>query len=176
LVADFSPRIIAMKKLVLLLLAVGGVGGCNHDVLGAGQPSDPAHETFAPSLGVDISTFARTESGVYYKDLRIGTGDQAEAGDDVTITYAGYLAVDGTLFDSKSTPTKLSLTVFIPGFRDGIIGMRAGGVRKLVIPSELAYSWHGLQDASGKVIIPRNATLVFDVELFAVTKPATTAQ
>jgi FKBP-type peptidyl-prolyl cis-trans isomerase FkpA len=163
-----------MKKLALLLLAVGAASGCNHDVLGAGPPSNPAVEQFAPSLGVDINTFVRTESGVYYKDTRAGTGDQAEAADDVTITYAGYLAKDGTLFDSKSTPTKLSLTVFIQGFRDGVIGMRVGGVRRIIIPSELAYSWRGLQDASGKVIIPRNATLVFDVELFAVTKPATT--
>jgi peptidylprolyl isomerase len=164
-----------MKKLALILLAIGVAGGCNNNVLGAGEPSDPARETFAASLGVDIPTFARTESGVYYKDIRVGTGDQAAAGDDVTITYAGYLK-DGTPFDSKSTPTKLSLTVFIQGFRDGVIGMRAGGVRKLVIPSALAYSWQGRTDNAGNVIIPRNATLVFDVELFAVTKPATTTQ
>src|ERR687886_778523 len=114
-----------MKKLALVLLAVGVASGCNHDVLGAGAPSNPAVEHFAASLGVDIGTFARTESGVYYKDIRVGTGDQAEAADDVTITYAGYLT-DGMLFDSKSTPTKLSLTAFVKGFRDGVIGMRAG--------------------------------------------------
>ncbi|MDQ3950557.1 MAG: FKBP-type peptidyl-prolyl cis-trans isomerase [Gemmatimonadota bacterium] len=160
-----------MIKLVFLLLTVGAAAGCNSDVLGAGTPSNPATEAFAPSLNVDISSFARTESGVYYKDIRVGTGDEAAAADQVTITYAGYLK-DGKLFDSESTPTQFSLAVFIQGFRDGIVGMRAGGVRKLVIPSALAYGWQGRPD--DPVPIPRNATLVFDVELFVVTKPATT--
>src|SRR5919199_5434275 len=147
-----------MIRLAPLLLAVGVATGCNHDVLGAGTPSNPASETFAPSLNVDITSFARTQSGVYYKDLRVGTADEAAAADQVTITWAGYLT-DGTLFDSQSTPTARPLAGFVQGFRDGVVGMRVGGVRKLVIPSALAYTWRGLQQA-GKVIIPRNATLV----------------
>jgi FKBP-type peptidyl-prolyl cis-trans isomerase FkpA len=161
-----------MRK-TLLLLTVAVAAGCNGDVLGAGTPSNPATESFDASLNVDIATFSRTESGVYYKDITVGTGDEAAAADEVTITYAGYLK-DGTLFDSQSAPTKYSLAGFIQGFRDGIIGMKAGGVRKLVIPSALAYTWRGRQ--AGSVRIPRNATLVFDVELFAVTKPTTTNQ
>ncbi|MFN2565612.1 MAG: FKBP-type peptidyl-prolyl cis-trans isomerase [Gemmatimonadaceae bacterium] len=156
-------------KLALLFLTVGAATGCNGDVLGAGTPSDPATETFATSLGVDIPTFLRRQSGVYYKDIREGTGEQAAAEDQVRVTYAGYLK-DGTLFDSRSTPTELRpLALFIPGFRDGVVGMRVGGLRKIVIPSALAYDWQGNPDAP--VPIPRNATLVFDVELFAVTKP-----
>jgi FKBP-type peptidyl-prolyl cis-trans isomerase FkpA len=162
-----------MIKLAFLLFTVGVVAGCNNDVLGAGTPSDPATESFAPQLGVDIASFTRKESGVYYRDVVIGDGEEAAAADQVTITYAGYLT-DGTLFDSQSTPFQQSLAVFVQGFRDGIVGMRAGGVRKLVIPSELAYSWRGRTE--GSVRIPRNATLVFDVELFAVTKPTTTTQ
>jgi FKBP-type peptidyl-prolyl cis-trans isomerase FkpA len=162
-----------MIKLALLLLTVGAVAGCNSDVLGAGTPSDPATEMFDPDLAVDIGSMSRTESGVYYRDVRVGDGVEAAAADQVTITYAGYLK-DGTLFDSQSTPFQQPLSVFVPGFRDGIVGMRAGGVRKLVIPSELAYSWRGR--TGGSVRIPRNATLVFDVELFAVTKPTTTTQ
>ena len=162
-----------IAKLALLVCLVGATAGCNNSVLGAGTPSNPATETFAPSLGVDISSFARTESGVYYRDLRVGTGaDQAATDDQVTVTYAGYLK-DGTLFDSRSTPVQMSLSVVVPGFRDGIIGMRPGGARKIVIPSALGYGWQGNQ--AGSVRIPRNATLVFDVELFAVTKPTTTA-
>lgn len=160
-------------KLAFLLLIVGAVAGCNSDVLGAGTPSNPATEDFAASLGVDIASFARTESGVYYRDIRVGTGDEAAAADQVTITYAGYLK-DGTLFDSQSTPSQFSLAAFIQGFRDGVVGMRVGGVRKIVIPSALAYTWEGRPDASPP--IPRNATLVFDVELFVVTKPTTTTQ
>jgi FKBP-type peptidyl-prolyl cis-trans isomerase FkpA len=160
-------------KLGLLLLAVGAAAGCKNDVLGAGTPSNPASEMFAASLGVDIPSFSRTESGVYYRDGRVGTGDEAAAADQVTITYAGYLK-DGTLFDSRSTPFQQPLAAFVQGFRDGIVGMRAGGVRKIVIPSALAYTWEGRPDAT--VPIPRNATLVFDIELFLVTKPTTTTQ
>ena len=164
-----------LKKLALLLvLAVAGPG-CNGDVLGAGTPSDPATETFHPSLNVDISAFSRTESGVYYRDTRVGTGDEAAAADQVTITFAGYLASNGTLFATQSTPTQQPLTVFVQGFRDGVVGMRVGGVRRIIIPSALAYGWQGRQQ-NGQVIVPRNATLVFDVELFAVTKPTTTTQ
>jgi FKBP-type peptidyl-prolyl cis-trans isomerase FkpA len=160
-------------KLALLLLTVGVVAACNNDVLGAGTPSNPATETFATSLGVDIAASSRTESGVYYRDVRLGTGEQAAAADEVTITYAGYLK-DGTLFDSRSTPTELSLGATVQGFRDGVVGMRAGGVRKIVIPSALAYDWRGSPGSNPP--IPRNATLVFDVELFVVTKPTTTTQ
>lgn len=162
-------------KLASLLLTIGVIigaaAGCNNDVLGAGTPSNPAADTFATSLAVDIASFSRKESGVYYRDVRIGTGEEAAAADQVTITYAGYLK-DGTLFASQSTPFQEPLSVFVPGFRDGIVGMRPGGVRKLVIPSALGYSWQGRTD--GSVRIPRNATLVFDVELFVVTKPTTT--
>jgi FKBP-type peptidyl-prolyl cis-trans isomerase FkpA len=164
-----------LKKLVFTFVAAGAIAGCNGNVLGAGRPSDPATEKFHPSLSVDISEYLRTEAGVYYRDSRVGTGDEAAAADQVTITFAGYLASNGTLFASQSTPTQQPLSVFVQGFRDGVVGMRVGGVRRLVIPSALAYGWQGRQQG-GQVIVPRNATLVFDVELFAVTKPTTTTQ
>jgi FKBP-type peptidyl-prolyl cis-trans isomerase FkpA len=157
-------------KLAFFLLIVGALAGCKSDVLGAGTPSNPAIEMFDASLGVDIASFSRKESGVYYRDVRLGTGEEATAADQVTITYAGYLK-DGTLFDSRSTPTQLSLAATVQGFRDGVVGMRVGGVRKIVIPSALAYDWRGNPGANPP--IPRNATLVFDVELFVVTKPTT---
>jgi FKBP-type peptidyl-prolyl cis-trans isomerase len=162
-----------MKTLALLICLVGAGAGCNHSVLGAGTPSDPATESFASSLNVNLEASQRTESGVYIRDLRIGTGDEVAAADQASITYAGYL-IDGRLFDSRSTPTLVPLVVTVQGFRDGVVGMRVGGVRKLVIPSELAYSWQG--NPSSNPPIPRNATLVFDVELFGVTKPATETQ
>jgi FKBP-type peptidyl-prolyl cis-trans isomerase FkpA len=158
-------------RFVFLLLLIGPVAGCNHDVLGAGTPSDPPTETFAASLAVDIPSFSRKESGVYFRDLRIGTGEEAAEADQVTMTYAGYLK-NGTLFTTQSTPLQQPLAVFVPGFRDGVAGMKVGGIRKIVIPSELAYSWEGRPNANPP--IPRNATLIFDVELFGVTKPATT--
>jgi FKBP-type peptidyl-prolyl cis-trans isomerase FkpA len=162
-------------KLAFLLLTAGAASACTGDVLGAGTPSNPAQETFAASLAVDISTFARTESGVYYKDLRVGTGDEAAGSDEVTVTYAAYLR-DGTLFASASSPQTFPLIGVVPGFRDGVIGMRVGGARKLVIPSALGYGWQGRLDEAGRLVVPRNATLVYDVELFAVKKPTSTTQ
>jgi FKBP-type peptidyl-prolyl cis-trans isomerase FkpA len=162
-----------MTKLAFLLLAAGAAAGCTGDVLGAGTPSNPATEMFAASLGVDIPSFARTESGVYYKDIRVGSGDGAAAEDQVTITFAEYLK-DGTLTDSRGTPTQVSLPVIgatLRGLRDGIVGMRVGSVRKIVIPSALAYGWQGRLEDNPP--IPRNATIIFDVEVFAVTKPST---
>jgi FKBP-type peptidyl-prolyl cis-trans isomerase len=102
-------------------------------------------------------------SGVKYKDLKIGKGDQALLGNTVVVEYTGYLT-DGTKIDSTANPGKpLEFTLgngdVIEGFDDGIFGMKVGGKRQLVIPPEAAYGEAG----SGK--IPPNATLVFVVKL-----------
>ena len=102
-------------------------------------------------------------SGVKYKDLKIGKGDQALLGNTVQVEYTGYLT-DGTKFDSSADQGKpLEFTLgqgeVIEGFDDGVFGMKAGGKRQLVIPPEAAYGEAG----SGK--IPPNATLVFVVKL-----------
>jgi len=102
-------------------------------------------------------------SGVKYKDLTIGEGDQAVLGKTAVVKYTGYLT-DGTKFDSSSDQGKpLEFTLgrgeVIEGFDDGVFGMRVGGERQLVIPPEAGYGEAG----SGK--IPPNATLVFMVKL-----------
>lgn len=91
----------------------------------------------------------------------------AEANSTVTVAYEGRLQ-DGTVFDQSDRAT-FSLTRVIPGFRDGIVGMRVGEVRMLTIPPEEAYGEAGVTDPNtGEVIIPPNATLLFEVELLAV--------
>lgn len=102
-------------------------------------------------------------SGVKYKDLKIGKGDQALLGKTVVVKYNGYLT-DGTKFDSSADQGKpLEFTLgkgeVIEGFDDGVFGMKVGGERQLIIPPEAGYSEAG----SGK--IPPNATLVFVVKL-----------
>jgi FKBP-type peptidyl-prolyl cis-trans isomerase len=102
-------------------------------------------------------------SGVKYKDLKIGKGDQAVLGKIDVVKYTGYLT-DGTKFDSSDDQGKpLEFTLgngeVIEGFDDGIFGMRVGGERQLVIPPEAGYGEAG----SGK--IPPNSTLVFVVKL-----------
>lgn len=160
----------------LLALATTAVIACNNDVTGLEPPSDPATETFAPSLGVDIPSMSRTADGVYYADVAVGTGPEVIATtDSVFLTYSGYLK-DGTLFDS-GTNVKFTLANVIPGFKSGLFGMKEGGRRKLVIPSALGYGSQSQRDpATGKITIPRQSTLVFDVHLLRVhNRPDTTS-
>ena len=93
--------------------------------------------------------------------------DVAEAGSTVTVAYEGRL-VDGTIFDRRDRAT-FSLDEVIPGFRDGIIGMRVGESKTLTIPPEEAYGEEGATNPrTGEVIIPPNATLIFEVTLLGV--------
>lgn len=108
-----------------------------------------------------------TESGLKYEELETGDGDTAEAGQQVTVHYTGWLE-DGTKFDSsldRNNPFqfKLGMGMVIAGWDEGVAGMQVGGKRKLTIPADLGYGERG---AGG--VIPPNATLIFDVELLAV--------
>ena len=105
-------------------------------------------------------------------DLRVGTGAEAVNGKRLTVNYAGWLysasAAEnkGSLFGTSVGGTPLSFTLgagsVIPGMDQGLVGMKVGGVRRLVIPPALAYG------ATGKEPIPPNANLVFEVELLNV--------
>jgi FKBP-type peptidyl-prolyl cis-trans isomerase len=98
--------------------------------------------------------------------LREGDGETVTTGDTAAVHYTGWLP-DGTQFDSSRgrDPIQFQLGAreVIPGWDEGVAGMRVGGRRQLVIPPELAY---GEQGAGG--VIPPRATLVFDVELLGV--------
>lgn len=104
-------------------------------------------------------------------DEVMGTGLAAAAGDTVLVKYVGMFP-DGKIFDSSAGhhpngfPVRLGYGEVIKGWDLGLVGMKVGGKRKLVIPPDLAY---GSQGAGGGVI-PPNATLVFEVELIDVTK------
>lgn len=102
-------------------------------------------------------------------DETVGTGDEVHAGDTVKVHYKGTVAQSGGKFDSsydRGEPVEISLMQVIPGWQEGIQGMKVGGKRRLVIPSNLGY---GDQPAGG---IPANSDLVFEVELFGVTPAA----
>jgi FKBP-type peptidyl-prolyl cis-trans isomerase FkpA len=149
------------------LMAVGllSLAACL-DVAGP-ELSDPAKETFAASLGVNIAQMQRTTSGTYFKDLTVGTGtalSNPTVNTLVTVDYAGYLK-DGTLFDSN-TNSKFALGGVIFGFVDGMVNMKVGGERLIVIPSELGYG--SATQTGGKATIPANSTLVFRVTLKAI--------
>jgi len=107
-------------------------------------------------------------------DVKVGTGDEAKSGQTVAVHYTGWLyapsASDkhGKKFDSshdRGTPFEFPLGAgrVIKGWDQGVVGMKVGGQRTLIIPAQLAY---GSRGAGG--LIPPGATLVFDVELMEI--------
>jgi FKBP-type peptidyl-prolyl cis-trans isomerase FkpA len=128
------------------LLAIVALAGCGDDA--ATNPSDPAE--------------------LQIEELAVGTGTTAAVGDTVRVGYTGSF-LNGQVFDSSvgRTPPyiefRLGVQAVIPGFEQGILGMRVGGRRRVTIPSRLAYGSQG----SGS--IPPNTPLRFEIELVAVT-------
>ena len=103
------------------------------------------------------------------EDLVVGDGDEATGrGCTVVVHYTGWLE-DGTVFDSSHKGGEpfsfpLACRFVIPGWDQGVVGMKVGGKRKLTVPPELGY---GAEGAGG--VIPGNATLTFEIELLEVS-------
>lgn len=113
------------------------------------------------------STKVTTNGGLIIEDIRVGEGEEVHSGDFISIHYKGTLE-DGTKFDSsyeRGAPfkTRIGVGEVIEGWDIGVLGMKPGGKRKLIIPSKLAYGDRAVGD-----IIPPNATLVFEVELVSL--------
>ena len=124
----------------------------------------------APGGSVDPTAV----SALKVEDLKEGTGEGAKDGDTVSVHYTGTLT-NGTKFDSsldrgKPFPVKLGARRVIPGWEQGLKGMKVGGKRKLTIPPHLAY---GPRGAGG--VIPPNATLVFEIEMIEINPAAAPA-
>ncbi|WP_095042935.1 FKBP-type peptidyl-prolyl cis-trans isomerase [Candidatus Promineifilum breve] len=119
---------------------------------------------------IDEGDFTETESGLRYYDIVVGDGTTAETGNTVTVNYTGWLT-DNVKFDSSIDsgvpfPFTLGTGAVIPGWEEGVLGMKVGGIRQLVIPAALGYG------DTGSGIIPPGATLVFEVELMDVQEAA----
>ncbi|MCI0671409.1 MAG: FKBP-type peptidyl-prolyl cis-trans isomerase [Myxococcaceae bacterium] len=136
-------------------------------LLACGPSGKPEDATYASELGVDLSAMEKRDGGVYVQDLVVGTGPEVHSGTRVTVHYTGWLT-DGWQFDSSLAEGRspysflLGLGNVIDGWDVGVEGMRVGGKRKLVIPSEMAYG------SDGYASIPGNAVLVFDVEVLFI--------
>jgi len=115
-----------------------------------------------------------TPSGLKYRDLKVGTGAKAVKGSKIQVHYTGWLfekGKRGKKFDSSVDRGKpfvveglgTPASHVIPGWNEGIQGMKVGGKRELIIPSRLAYGERGYS-----TLIPPNATLDFEIELLAI--------
>jgi FKBP-type peptidyl-prolyl cis-trans isomerase FkpA len=141
-----------MKRLLLPIVAVLLAAGCGGD--------DDSGPGLAPTTSAPYSQ----------TDLVVGTGTPAVSGTLITVAYTGWLHdssrpdAKGTQFDSRTSyEFRLGVGMVIRGWDQGLVGLRIGGQRRLVIPPDLAYG-----NRSPGAPIPPNATLVFDVTLLNV--------
>jgi peptidylprolyl isomerase len=123
----------------------------------------PAQVQGVATTGANMDNFVTTPSGLKILDEKVGEGNAVKSGDTVTVNYLGTLE-NGTKFDSsydRNAPftTQIGVGQVIKGWDEGIVGMKVGGKRKLVVPSDLGYG------AQGMGSIPPNSTLLFEVEL-----------
>ena len=114
----------------------------------------------------------KTDSGLQYWDIKVGTGTVAKDGSHVKVHYTGWLTT-GKKFDSSvDAHQPFEFTIgkgdVIKGWDEGVTGMKVGGKRQLRIPPELGYGDSGTPGGP----IPPNATLIFDIQLLAVSPQA----
>lgn len=145
----------SVRRLLVVSVALIAIG-CS------GGNSNPTSPTFLP-----FAEFSQT-------DLRVGTGADATAGKSLTVHYTGWLydptqpEQKGRQIDSSAGRDPFTFTLgagrVIRGWDQGVVGMKVGGQRRLIIPPSLAYGSEGSVGGA----IPPNATLVFDIELLDV--------
>ena len=143
------------------------------------RPAPRLYSLLAIALCIGVSACgsssptAPDQSSVAYSqiDLTVGTGTEATTGTNASVNYGGWLYSDsaadhkGTQFDANSFAFVVGAGTIIKGFDTGVIGMKVGGVRRLIVPPSLAYGTTGNQTGE----IKPNAALVFEILLSGVS-------
>ena len=138
-----------------------------------GKKAAPATRTAPVPLSPEAAFLAKnrrlrgviqTASGVQYRVSTPAAGAHPTDTDVALINYEGKL-LDGTTFDKSPQPTPMPVAAVVPGFSEALKLMAKGEKIRVWIPSRLAYGAKDQRDDTGKVVIPANATLVFDIEL-----------
>jgi FKBP-type peptidyl-prolyl cis-trans isomerase len=142
------------------------LSACLHSV---SEPVCSARASSQASVSGDTIT---TTTGLRYIEGLPGAGAAANWCHNVAVNYDAYLS-DGTKFDSSrdlgvSLVFAPGLNDLIPGFEEGVVGVRGGGTRRLIIPPELGYGAEPRRNAAGEIIIPGNSTLIYDIEVVQV--------
>ena len=145
-----------LRRLAVALVPLA-FAACTSDSSTSAYPLVPIESTtFAASLNVNLASSTKTASGLYYRDIAVGTGKTVTAGDSLNVKYSGALA-NGQVFDSGTFGFTIPGRV-IQGWNEGLLGVKVGGTRQLIIPPSLGYG------SSGSGPIPPNAVLVFTVQ------------
>jgi FKBP-type peptidyl-prolyl cis-trans isomerase FkpA len=152
----------ATRRSFVLLAFAAVFAGCGDSTT---EPKEISleNQTWGSSLGINLSAMTKLASGVYIKDLVVGAGTvPVGPSSHILVIYTGYYA-SGVIFATNvgGAPTPFDMPGLIAGWQSGLLGVVAGGKRRLVIPSALAYG------AAGNGPIPPYANLVFDVEVTA---------
>jgi hypothetical protein len=132
-------------------------------------PTSPPADSGMTNTMPDINSplWQLQQNGLKTWDVVTGTGDPVVAGDSITVFYTGWLASNGTVFDSRRSPANpvtFQLNNLIEGWKQGIPGMRNGGIRRLFVPSAIGYG-----QAGSPPNIPPNADLVFEIKVISHT-------
>lgn len=151
-----SPKKCQIFMLVPLLI-LSACDGCSEKQTNTVESNSAANKASIPE----------TKAKLEIKDEKEGEGEPVKVGDTISVHYVGKLE-DGTQFDSSRDRGKmlefdLGRGQMIKGWARGIPGMKLGGIRTLIIPSDLAYGDRGVPG-----VIPPNATLIFEVELLKI--------
>jgi peptidylprolyl isomerase len=147
-----------------LLVAPLVVAAC----MPAKKKGPPTIETirFARSLQVDLKRSTHTPSGLYWRDLVVGEGAEADSGHTVAVRYSGWLP-DGIRFiaiaeNDPPMPFVLGTNAVVPAWNEAMLGMKIGGVRQIISPASLAYG------TRPEGAVPPNAIVVFQISLIEV--------
>ncbi len=159
-----SLNLTNVRSLALALTALAAVG-CNSTTVEVTATSQVIEElTFAASLGIDLATFEKLpSSGIYMKDLVVGTGARVNAQSFVKSTYKAWLANGTLVYDGERT-WQLGNFEQPLGYEYGIQHAYEGGVRKLIVPPALAWGDYG----SGDGRVPPGAVVIFEITLVEV--------
>jgi peptidylprolyl isomerase len=172
-----SRRPLALTLTAVLALAAAGCGSSKDKTTSTSSSSSTAATTDTaaspttakprPKPKVKVPA-GKPPKKLVIKDLIPGTGQAAKAGDPITVNYIGVNFADGKPFDNsydrgQPFPFQLGGGQVIPGWDQGLVGMKVGGRRELVIPPSLAYGPQGQPP-----VIKPNETLVFVVDLLSI--------